>query len=83
MSDVATIDDAQLQHLCDLSGVAVSMIRHPDFADEFLAGDRHDQDGVIVCLQILADTVMALMARQGITPGKGVPQMPVPVEMGS
>lgn len=83
MNADAHLDDAQLQHLCDLSGVAVAMIRNPGFADEFLAADRREQDGVIVCLQILADTVVALMARQGIKPGTDVPQMPGPPADGS
>ena len=75
-------EDARLQHLCDLSGIAVDMVRNPTFAEEFVAADSGERRDVTACLRILADTCMALMERQGITPALRMPAPATPEETG-
>jgi hypothetical protein len=58
----------EVQHLCRLASIAVSMVYDPGFAEEFAAGDSSEQHNMTNCLQILADAYVELAARQGIKP---------------
>ncbi len=59
---------AEIQHLVNLSGITIDMIRHPDFIRDLTDAASTDQTGIRTCLEILADTMILLMQRQGIRP---------------
>lgn len=61
--------DDMMQHMCLLSVIAIDMVRNPDF-------DPREQDdrewwNTVNCLQIMGETLVELMRRQGIKPNLG------------
>lgn len=65
---MTTHTDSEVQHLVNLSGVAISMIRNPDFITDLAAADSAEQRSIGTCLQILADTTELLMRLQRVRP---------------
>lgn len=70
------VDDKKLAHMCTLSAVVVDMIRNPmGLEDAIRTGFYNDGEGgeaelkgTMNCLNILADTYVELMHRQGMKP---------------
>lgn len=59
---------AEIQHLVNLAGITVNMIRHPGFMTDLVASDDGERQSVQTCLEILADTAVVLMRQHGIKP---------------